>query len=302
MELNIKNLNTLTEVENTRNKINEELDKRRDYIVVCIEADKASHMPFGYINEAFENISGDLFHTKKGKLILKQYTNLVKSNKNLSSMHSIYESLRKSNKGTDIDFVINSLTSTNWEIDTKTLEEDSNKLGRILAEGMIFLGKESLTKLPEVNKTFSDAVEFIAENKKSNKNIAEYGRAIKIIKEELSSKESNNDIRLKHVDLDEMIEKMVSRFNAKYSNQLSEAEFSAIKEICESENREDVFNKYKQSCIDKLTEAKSSYETEKNDGAVSKMAKIIEQVSNKTYSLDSLTTDISKFIELKEVF
>ena len=302
MEINIQNLNTVSEIEKTRNELIEALDNRLDFVTNCINADKVSHKSFGYIKEAFENISPKLFSTKQGKGVIKEYTNTIKTNKNLSSMHSIYENLRKADSSADLDFFIKTITNVDWNIDTKTLSEDTYKLGRILAEGLIYIGKEAFSLLPEEQKDYSEAVEYIIEHKMTRNNIAEYSNAVKTIKEGLIKKESVDRIKLKKVDIDELVESMITDFNEKYANKLTEAEYNAIKELCESEDREKVFESYKTSCIEKLHEAKKRYETDKNQDAVEKLKTIIEQVDNKKYSLDSLTTDISKFVELKEVF
>lgn len=302
MEINIQNLNTVNEIEKIRHEINEALDARRELITNCITADKASRKSFGYIKESFENISPKLFETKKGKALIKEYANTIKSNKTLSSMHAIYENLRKADSNADLDFFLNTITDTDWCIDDKKIAEDTYKLGRILAEGLIYVGKDAFALLPEENTEYSNAVEYIIENKMTKNNIAEYSNAVKTIKECLMKKESKQKLVFKNTNIDELVETLISDFNTKYSDKLTETEFTALKELCESEDREKVFNVYKNSCLEKLEEAKKTYESEMNTNAVTKIQNIIEQVSSKAYSLDSLTTDISKFVELKEVF
>jgi len=302
MEINIQSLNTIQEIETLRNEINEKLNERRLFIESCVMGDMLSRKSFGYIKEAFENISHQLFKTKGGKKIIKEYAELVKGTKNLSTLHTIYENLRKADKNADIDFLIGKITTTNWGLDLASINEDTYKLGRILAEGIIYLGNECYSLLPEENKTYSDAVEYIIENNIGKKNIVDYSNAVKIIKEHISQRENSSQIKLKNVNIDNLAESLIKNFNEKYADELSEIEISTLKELCESENREDVFNKYKHSCIESLNAAMNTYADNNNTEAVSKMQNLIEQVSKKEYSLDTITTDITKFVEITDIF
>lgn len=302
MEINIQSLNTIQEIETLRNELNNKLNERRLFVESCIIGDMLSKKSFGYIKECFENISPELFNTSNGKKIIKEYTDLIKNNKNLSALHAIYENLRKADKNADVEFLINTITTTNWGIDSNSLNEDTYKLGRVLAEGVIYLGTECSSLLPEENKTYSDAVEYIVENNINKKNIVDYSNAIKIIKEHISKRENPTKIELKSVNLDTLAESLINKFNETYTEKLSETEFLTLKELCESKNREDVFNKYKHSCIESLNSVMNTYATNNNTEAVSKIQNLIEQVSKKEYSLDTITTDITKFIEITDIF
>lgn len=302
MEINIQSLNTIQEVESLRNELNEKLNERRLFIESCVLADMLSKKPFGFIKEAFENISPKLFNTKKGKKIIKEYTELVKNTKNLSTLHAIYENLRKADKNSDVDFILNQLIRRDWELDNSTINEDTYKLGRVLAEGVIYLGTDCSSLLPEENQTYSNAVDYLVENKVTKWNITDYSNAIRIIKEHVSQKENCAPIDLKSVNIDTLAESMIKDFNEKYSDELTEIEFDALKKLCESEDREKVFNEYKKSCIESLEKVMESYNASKNTEAVSKIQNLIEQVSKKEYSLDTITTDISKFVEISNVF
>lgn len=302
MEINIESLNTIQEIESVRTELNNKLNERRVFVESCVMGDMLSKKSFGYIKESFENISTKLFNTKEGKKIIKEYTELIKNNKNLSALHSIYENLRKADKNTDIDFLINTITSTNWGLNLKTISEDTYKLGRVLAEGVIYLGTECSSLLPEENKTYSDAVEYIVENKVDKRNIVNHSNAIKIIKEHISQKENDEKIELKSVNIDTLAESLINKFNEKYADDLTEVEISTLKELCESKNREEVFNKYKKSCIESLNSVMNTYSSDNNTEAVSKIQNLIEQVSKKEYSLDTITTDIAKFVEITEIF
>lgn len=299
--ININDFKTIEEVENYRKEINEACDKRADFITLCEKADKLSHKPFGYIKDCFEAIAPELFESKEGKKIMSNYSKTIRENKNLSALHNLYENIRKSGKDMDIDFFANNIANTNWNVDKKTLSEDTLKVGRILAEGYLHLGKSAEDLFPSENIVLESAVSYIAENKKTNKNIAEYSNAIKVIKENISSKESEENV-FESTDLDVLAKSLLQEFNKKYSSELTEEEANALREVSSSENREDVFNKYKNACQSKLSESKKDFEEKGDKSSSERMTAILEQVSNKTYSLENLGNDICGFIELKSIF
>lgn len=299
--ININDFKTIEEVENYRKEINEACDKRADFITLCEKADKLSHKPFGYIKDCFEAIAPELFESKEGKKIMSNYSKTIRENKNLSALHNLYENIRKSGKDMDIDFFANNIANTNWNVDKKTLSEDTLKVGRILAEGYLHLGKSAEDLFPSENTVLETAVSYIAENKKTNKNIAEYSNAIKVIKENISSKESEENV-FESTDLDALAKSLLQEFNKKYSSELTEEEANALREVSSSENKEDVFNKYKNACQSKLFESKKDFEEKGDKSSSERMTAILEQVSNKTYSLENLGNDICGFIELKSIF
>ena len=299
--ININDFKTIEELENYRKEINEACDKRADFITLCEKADKLSHKPFGYIKDCFEAIAPELFESKEGKKIMSNYSKTIRENKNLSALHNLYENIRKSGKDMDIDFFANNIANTNWNVDKKTLSEDTLKVGRILAEGYLHLGKSAEDLFPSENTVLESAVSYIAENKKTNKNIAEYSNAIKVIKENISSKESEENV-FESTDLDALAKRLLQEFNKKYSSELTEEEANALREVSSSENKEDVFNKYKNACQSKLSESKKDFEEKGDKSSSERMTAILEQVSNKTYSLENLGNDICGFIELKSIF
>lgn len=299
--VNINDFKTIKEVEDYRKKINEACDKRADFIILCEKADKLSQKPFGYIKDCFEAIAPELFESKDGKKIMAKYSKAIRENNNLSALHSLYENIRKSGKDMDIDFFANNIANTNWNVDKKTLSEDTLKVGRILAEGFLYLGKTAEDLFPSENIALESAISYIAENKKTNKNIAEYSNAIKIIKENISNKDSEENV-FESIDLDALAKNLLQEFNKKYSSELTEEEANALREVSSSENREEIFNKYKNACQNKLSESKKDFEEKGDKNSSDRMTAILEQVSNKTYSLENLGNDICGFIELKNIF
>lgn len=301
MNNNIHTLKTIKEVEDYRAQVNEACDERVKYINTLIKGSDLSKKSFGYIKECFETLSPKLFETKEGKKIIRNYIDFVKSNKNISSLHAIYENIRKSNKNTDVDFLIESITNQDWGISKNTLASDVESFGKILAEAYIYLGNEVDEMLPQEKEEFSNAVYYIAENKPSKKNLYEYSTAVKIIKENISKVESNEKL-FESGNLDGIVEKMLNEFNEKYSSELTDEEKTALKELSLSENREEVFNKYKDSCRNKIEEARNIFVSNGDKSSSDRLSRVLEQINTKTYCKETVGDDVCNLIGLSNIF
>lgn len=297
----VNTLNTIQEVESYRNMINEMCDNRHKFIVLCEEAKELSTKSFGFIKESFEALSPILFKSSEGKKLMNKYTKMIKENKNLSSLHTINENIRKAGSETDIDFFVNSLMVVEWGVNPSTLKEDTKKLGRVLSEAYLLVGEEAKSLIPNENVSLSNAVNFIAESKKGTKNISEYSDAARIIKEHIKSKDAKKNV-FESVDLDALAKRLVEDFNVKYSDKLTIEEANALKEISSSKDRESVFNKYKEVCKSKITEAKKNFESNGDKASSDRLGVVLEQIASKSYVLDTVGADICSLIELSNIF
>lgn len=299
----VDTLNTTVDVENYRKTVNEACDRRIDYINLCKTAGEAAEKSYGYIKEAFEAISPSLFSSADGKKIIKKYTAAVKGSWNLSSLHHLYEAIRKSNKDSDVDFLMENIANEDWNIDKKTLSEDICRLGRILAEGILCVGTEAAKMLPSEKKSLDLSVMYIAENKKTSKNLAEYSSAIKTIRENVLNNEgTSNGFLSEGVDLDNEIKKLCEDFNKKYNEEtLSSDEVKALKELLHNDNREKVFNEYKEACMSKIDEAKKIFDNKGDKPSSERLATVMEQVNGKSYNSETVGDDICSLIQLTNV-
>lgn len=298
----INEFKNVKSIESFRKEINEECDKRIERINLLEEADKLSNKSFGYIKECFESISPKLFESVDGKKIINKYTSTIKSSNNLNTLHTVYENIRKSGKNSDIDFIINNIIAENFDLDKKKTDKEIKELGNILAEGYIFLGETKNSLIPEENEKLNNAVKFITENKKTMKNLSEFSSAVKVIREEIEEHDNVVSHHISEKNIDEMAEMLVREFNEKYLDKLNDEEKKLVKELSESNNKEEVFNKYKDICSTKITEAKNNFEKEGNIESVKKLNNLFEQISNKVYVEETLTKDLFNFIEMSSIF
>lgn len=301
MNIDINKIKTLDELETFRNKINEQCDERKQVLTVVEKAKALSKEDFGYLKESFENISPSLFQLAKGKEVIKKYKNAIRENEELLKMHRLYENIRKANKNSDVDFFVNSIVSKDWSVNAAKLNEGLKKLGAVVAEGYVLVFDKANELLPEKEEKLYNAINYIAENKKTEKNIYEYSEAVKVLREKVESNEAKSSL-FESKGFDEKLVNAVRNFNEKYENSLDEKEKAIVKEMAESSNSKDIFDKYKKLCEDKIKSSKESFEKNGDLESSKKVSAILEQVSNKEYSKETAYDDVCKLIELTEVF
>ena len=300
MNVDINKIKTIAELEEFRTKINEECDARKQVLTVVDKAMDISKQDFGYLKESFENIAPSLWMSSNGKETIKKYKNTIKENKELLKLHNLYENIRKANKNSDIDFFVNSVVSKDWNINTAKLDEGLKKLGAVVAEGYTKVFDKADALLPKKDGKLYSAVKYITENKKSEKNIYEYSEAVKVLREKIESNDEKES--LFESKADEKLADSVRLFNEKYENELDEKEKAIVKEMAESNDSKTVFNKYKKLCEDKIKLSKDKFDSEGDSESSKKVSTILEQVSKKEYSKETVYEDVCKLIELSEVF
>ena len=300
MNVDINKIKTIEELEEFRTKVNEECDARKQVLTVVDKAKNISKQDFGYLKETFENLAPSLWLSSNGKETMKKYKNTIKENKELMKLHNLYENIRKANKNSDVDFFVNSVASKDWSIDNKKLSEGIKKLGAVVAEGYVKVFDKADELLPEKNDKLYNAVKYITENKKTEKNIYEYSEAVKVLREKIESNDEKSS--LFESKADEKLADAVRLFNEKYENELDEKERKLVKEMAESSDSKSVFDKYKKLCEDKIKTSKEKFDNEGDSESSKKVSTILEQVSKKEYSKETVYEDVCKLIELSEVF
>lgn len=295
MENKINSFNTLRQVEEYRKAVNEACDSRAKYIKSCMKAYELGDKPFGYLKECFEALSENLYNSKEGKKLIGRYVSLIKENKDLSRLHSLYEGIRKMNGNSDIEYFINSLTEAAGCCG-KNYRDSVKKLGSIISEAVIMLGEEADTLIPKENSSLYNAVEFLAESKKNIGNIAKYSHAVKIIRENISK--NSNDKNIFETSSIADAEKLIDEFNEKYNGKLSEEEMEMVQNASAGEDKETAFNQCKENCLKKLKEAKKSC----NETDSARMERVIAKVDGKQFCNETVDSDICNLLEISKIF
>lgn len=297
----INDMKTLEELDALQNELNEKFEVRRRVLNLVSEARELGGKSFGYLKESFENLSPKLFKTDEGKAVMKKYAAVMKENKSLSSLHKLYENIRKAHSGIDFDYFVGTLCETNWGVKEKELNEGMRKLADIVAEGYVTVGEGAGKYLGTENDRLDGAIEFIAENRVGQKNIVKYSEAVKVIREAVEKNGNIADSFKKETDLDKTIEDLVAKYSKdEYSDE--EEKDMLANQIARSGDEETVFIKKKTECVSSLDEAIKKYSDGNHEDELNTLKKIHEQVSAKSYNPETIGPDICNFVEMSKLF
>lgn len=297
----INDIKSLEELDSYQGRLNEMFDVRRRVLSLVSEAKEMGNKSFGYLKESFENMSPKLFKSDEGKAVMSKYTKTIKENKSLSSLHKLYENIRKAHSGIDVDYFVGTLCETNWNVKERELNDGLNKLSGIVAEGYIVVGEGASKYLGTENDRLDGAIEYIAENKVGPKNLVKYSEAVRVIRENVEKNGNIADSFKKETDLDKMIEDLVAKYSTDEYDDREEKDMLK-NQIARSGDEETVFIKKKTECVDSLDEAIKKFSDGEHEEELSTLKKIHEQVSAKSYNPETIGPDICNFVEMSKLF
>ena len=306
----IVNYNDITKVKDrvTLNLLKESFDKdfeKQSKVVDTLEsAYEASHKGFGYIKESMEMLSSELFKTKEGRSILNRYITCVKESADLKKMHLLFECIRKANKDLDIFSYLNEAVSMVGLVNSEKYHKDTARAGKVLGEAYIYLGKDKVddivyTGLDRKNRDLDESVEYIGTHSKNAKTLPVYMEHCQVIKEHVSTHDAMKKLA-QFSSKDKDIEKSINEFNEKYGKTLDEEGQSLVRELLNTENKEGVFEKYKNECVDKLREKQKVFENEGDNTSSERLGIILEKVSNKKYNIETVNADVFNLVEIAD--
>lgn len=287
---NINSFKNIDELKEFQAKINEACENKMLELNVKNEAKELELPSYLFIKESFENMSDTLFTTEKGRKLIGRYIKEHKNNKELNKMFHIYENLSKADKTINVINMIQGMKEMVGEINEKKLSIGIENLKKIIRESYVLIGVNAKNLLSEnKNKELPNYVNYVFTNTLKMDNMVKYNKCINEIKAFVDNN-AITEVSFKsptRVDIDECY--------ARY-NELLTDESDIVKEIRESVNKEDVFRKYKESC---LAAIESTISSNIHQDTCDKLYEFKTRIMNKNYNEETLGEDISNFIELE---
>jgi len=247
----------------------------------------------GYINTVFLQNSENLFKTKAGKNVIKEYMSIIKNSKNLLKEHSIYEFIESINYSENVKNQIGEAISLLNDVNKKQLKEDHAKLLNLLE-------KNNIVETETVeNKSLFENIDKLIFSKKSIKSISEKVDCINVISENIKNKKANLVEEKSDVDKidSQSIAYLVHKFNEKYENILTDDE----KQLFESayvntENQKEIFEKTNKECLKMANDfLKEAIDNDTRETLLSVKETLLEDKYNK----DTYIEDIIRYVDLK---
>jgi hypothetical protein len=268
------------------------MSKAEEYYKLYREDSKLTYecTNFGMANFIFEDALPVLFKTNKS--LIKEFIETIKNDKNLWAQFKFYNALKNIQETTVKELYVNgALSLLKKAINIKTLNESNKKVCDLIAKNNIKPNEvinedtlryfESCDYLFKHNPTFSN-LNLMNENLNTVVNYCNH----------------KND-KCQEIDLFDVMES----FENKYRNILTEEEKNIVKEIISSKTdgmcnkKEELFNKFKNECINAIISLIESADDTEKEG----LNIIKEQLDVMVFCENTLVKDIAKLLEIKDI-
>ena len=247
----------------------------------------------------FESISKDFYNTPKGKKILKAYVDTIKKNNSLRTAFIIFENMNKPQSVLSPDLFVNENLSFMQEIKLSEYKAGLKKINNIIRESieLAALNTEELEELIKESETDeAEAIDYLINNRKTLKNIAEYTNKVSTLTESVKNKrifksEDALSESLTISDLLNMINESVSGLGKEEANAVKDLTLISLS----GQDGKEIYETYKNKCKDILEEAV------KNEEALetrSRFQRMLGQINERNYNKSTLNEDVLNFARL----
>ena len=247
----------------------------------------------------FESISKDFYNTPKGKKILKEYIDTIKKNNSLRKAFIIFENMNKPQSVLSPDLFVNENLSFMQEIKPSEYKAGLKKINNIIRESieLAALNTEELEELIKESETDeAEAIDYLINNRKTLKNIAEYTNKVSTLTESVKNKricksEDALSESLNISDLLNMINESVSGLGKEEANAVKDLTLISLS----GQDGKEIYETYKNKCRDILEEAV------KNEEALetrSRFQRMLGQINERNYNKSTLNEDVLNFARL----
>lgn len=292
----INSINDINALMEMKNRFISLCESREKYLQAIKESNEINSESFLYIKESFANLSESLFKTSNGRRLIKQYINEHKSNKNLQKMFLVYENICSANKNLNVDLMLNEMKEMVGTIDSNSLKEGVKKLVELLREAYVEVGVEAKDMLSKHNNIVLDeSVKYVFDNTKKLDNLSSYITCMNEIKSFINNNEVKPLVFEKKINIDNILDEFNSTFS---KDTMGEEAFNLVREINESENKAELFENYKNDCLNALTEAININE---DQATCDRLYEFKTKITRKEYNPDTIGMDIANFIDFKNM-
>lgn len=247
----------------------------------------------------FESISKDFYNTPKGKKILKEYVDTIKKNNSLRKAFIIFENMNKPQSVLSPDLFVNENLSFMQEIKLSEYKAGLKKINNIIRESieLAALNTEELEELIKESETDeAEAIDYLINNRKTLKNIAEYTNKVSTLTESVKNKricksEDALSESLNISDLLNMINESISGLGKEEANAVKDLTLISLS----GQDGKEIYETYKNKCKDILEEAV------KNEEALetrSRFQRMLGQINERNYNKSTLNEDVLNFARL----
>ena len=247
---------------------------------------------FGIIYNVFEQNIENLLSTKKGKKIIKECFNLIKSNKVLNEQFKIYDMFEKAQNVDDVKDFVNEASNIVKTFDKKIVMENNEKLIKFIRDKKL----DEYVDIPEETENLYEAIEYIVLHKKTYDNVNDFVKAQNVITEHIVKNQKNNIVenKITSAEFENKIEEIENEINEKINQEEKTLLDSFL--TARKDKKKEVFENYKRKTLRKIKE--SYWNSEEADKI--QWNKIYENISSKNFS-ENMSENITNCAEMMEI-
>lgn len=292
----INSINDIESLSNLQEEFNTLYESKKKKIIISEEAKNLDVSSYFFIKESFENMSDSLFKTAKGKKIIGKYIKEHRNNKDLQKLFQVYDNLAAADSTLNVTNLVQEMKSIVGELNTKRLNEGIANVGALLKNAYVLIGEDAKNMLSE-NKEVEQYVNYVFNNPLKMSNVVTYNKCINEIKAYVDSN------KIRKVKLSEKktlnLENSLEEYNNLISeDNLSPEDFAILAEIKNSDNKSELFERYKNDCLASIDRAILI----NNEQVVcNKLNEFKSKINAKNFNIDTFGTDIANFIEFKNL-
>ena len=252
---------------------------------------------FGLANHIFEDVLPSAF--KNNKKLVKEFINTIKEDKNLLNQFQFYKTIKENTDNSlesKCSLINEALHLLHEQLKPSDIIKSNKKLATIIEK---YDARPSEPISNDIINLYEDCNYLITHTKKLS-NVNEINTALNNVASYLINHNKNTSVNENKANLLNLIED----FDKKYNNILTEEEKDLVKTIIDVKSegadakKMSLFNKLKNECltnIDKMLIENIS--DDDKDGLIA----IKEQLNHMNYNSESIVSDISKLLEIKDV-
>jgi hypothetical protein len=255
---------------------------------------------FHEIKTIFEAMAPSLFSTHDGRVCIKSFLTTINENKSLQTAYLLNENIAHcAYEGDKKSFLMESLGMIK-DVSKAQFLKGIAKLQENLMEGISILTDEDIANINKaineinINKPMGEVLDSVTFNPKRMSSLLEFNHYVDALVPFMEQIQKNS-IKLSENNNVETVEEILNRINEEESKE--NLEF--FKTLVESENKETIFEEYKDNCTRAIR--KAIRENKSNTEVSNKLENILEKVNRKTYNISTFGSDIASFIELENV-
>jgi hypothetical protein len=268
------------------------MSKAEEYYKLYREDSKLTYecTNFGMANFIFEDALPVLFKTNKS--LIKEFIETIKNDKNLWAQFKFYNALKNIQETTVKELYVNgALSLLKKAINIKTLNESNKKVCDLIAKNNI----KPNEAINEDTLRYFESCDYLFKHNPTFSNLNLMNENLNTVVNYCNHK---ND-KCQEIDLFDVMES----FENKYRNILTEEEKNIVKEIISSKTdgmcnkKEELFNKFKNECINAIISLIESADDTEKEG----LNIIKEQLDVMVFCENTLVKDIAKLLEIKDI-